>query len=164
MSSELTNLTKEEIAETAEGIRKQGKTIVTTNGSFDIIHAGHVKYLREAREQGDVLIVGLNSDASVKRNKGEGRPIFNEKDRAQVLAAFWFVDYITIFNETDPRNFIKNIKPDVHVNGEEYGEDCIEAKEVKQSGRLHLVRRDKGYSTTDIIKRIKNEHRFHENS
>ena len=148
--------TKEDIAKIAEELRKQGKSIVTTNGSFDIVHAGHIKYLKEAKEQGDILIIGLNSNKSIKVYKGEDRPIFDENDRAEILASFLFVDYITIFDETTPMDFIKNIKPNVHVNGEEYGKDCIEAETVKENGgRLHLIKRDNRFSTTDIINRLK---------
>jgi rfaE bifunctional protein nucleotidyltransferase chain/domain len=146
-----------EIKELAKEIKKQGKKIVTCNGCFDIIHAGHIKFLAEAKKQGDILIVGLNSDQSVKANKGPQRPINNEKDRAFVLAALEMVDYVTIFEQSVPIKLLEAIKPDVHVNGEEYGENCIESATVKKyGGKIYLVRLKQGCSTTDIIRKIRN--------
>jgi rfaE bifunctional protein nucleotidyltransferase chain/domain len=147
--------TREEIAEIADRLRKDAKKVVTCNGSFDIMHIGHIKFLQEAREQGDALIVGLNSDASVKRYKSSDRPINPQECRAEFLAALECVDYVTLFDETDPIALLSVIKPDVHVNGIEYGEDCIEAETVRQNGgRLHLVPLFKDYSTTNMIKKI----------
>lgn len=148
--------TRKEIAKIAKELKNRGKKIVTCNGCFDIIHAGHIKFLKEAKERGDVLIVGLNSDRSVKENKGEKRPINNEKDRAIVLAALEMVDYVTIFDEKTPIELLEIIKPDVHVNGEEYGENCIEALIVKKyGGKVYIVKLKKGFSTTNLIKKIK---------
>ena len=147
--------TREELKEIVENLKKQGKKIVTCNGCFDILHAGHIKFLKEAKQQGDILIVGLNSDCSVKENKGAKRPINNENDRAAVLAALEMVDYVTIFNEKTPIQLLERIKPNIHVNGEEYGENCIEAETVKKhGGKIHLVKLKKGFSTTDIINEI----------
>jgi rfaE bifunctional protein nucleotidyltransferase chain/domain len=153
---------RKEIADIVDMLRSNGKSIVTTNGSFDIFHVGHVRYLQEAKSQGDVLIVGLNSDKSVrlwKRHIGyadwEKRPINAEESRAEILAGLESVDYVTIFDEVDCISFVESIKPDVHVNGSEYGEDCIEAATVKKyGGRLHIVRIHQGFSTSDLIKRI----------
>jgi rfaE bifunctional protein nucleotidyltransferase chain/domain len=146
----------EEIREIVETLKKEDKKIVTCNGCFDILHVGHIKFLKEAKEQGDVLIVGLNSDSSVKENKGEERPINNENDRAQVLAALEMVDYVTIFDEKTPIPLLEVIKPDIHCNGGEYGENCIEAETVKKnSGRIYIVKLVKNYSTTDIIEKAK---------
>ncbi len=148
--------TREELGEIVETLKKQGKKIVTCNGCFDIIHAGHIKFLTEAKAQGDILIMGLNSDSSVKANKGPKRPINNENDRAYILAALELVDYITIFNETTPIPLIEIIKPDIHCNGEEYGEDCIEAETVrKYKGKIHLIKLKEGFSTTNLINNIK---------
>lgn len=145
-----------EIEEIVKELKKQGKKIVTCNGCFDILHAGHIKFLTEAKQQGEILIVGLNSDQSVKENKGSSRPINNENDRATVLAALETVDYITIFNEKTPIQLLERIKPNIHVNGEEYGENCIEAETVrKNGGRIYLINLIKGYSTSNIIKRIR---------
>lgn len=136
-------------------LKVQGKKIVTLNGAFDILHVGHLKILEEAKKQGDALIVGLNSDASVKMNKGSGRPMNNEQDRATMLGALEYVDYVVIFNEKDPRALLSTIKPDVHVNGSDYGEQCIEAEVVKENGgRIHVVKLIDGYSTTKLIQKI----------
>jgi rfaE bifunctional protein nucleotidyltransferase chain/domain len=152
-----------EIIDLACQLRKQGKTVVTANGSFDLLHAGHAMLLREAKKQGDVLIVCLNSDDSVrawKKHVGykdwDKRPINPQEDRAELLAAMQDVDYLTIFDELDPIALLDTIKPDVHVNGSEYGEDCIEAQVVKKhGGRVHIINLKGGYSTSNLIKRIK---------
>ena len=147
----------QEIKVIVKEIKKQNKTIVTCNGCFDILHIGHLKFLEEAKEQGDVLIVAINSDSSVKENKGPERPINTENNRAEALAALECVDYITVFNEKTPINLLEIIKPNIHVNGEEYGEDCIEASTVKKfGGKMHLVKKYKDFSTTRLIEKIKN--------
>ncbi len=146
-----------EIQQLIPKIRWQDKKIVTLNGSFDILHPGHAYIIREARRQGDILIVGLNSDSSIKQYKGGDRPVLSERERAELLASFADVDYITIFDDITPINFIEAIKPDVHVTGAEYGENCIEAETARKYGRLHLVPRiGNNLSTTDIFKKIKN--------
>tara|TARA_Y100000310_G_scaffold313012_1_gene360883 strand:+ start:1525 stop:2016 length:492 start_codon:yes stop_codon:yes gene_type:complete len=155
--------TREEIKELAEELRKQGKTIVTTNGSFDIMHIGHIKFLQEAKEQGNVLIIGLNSDASVKAWKKkmgykdwDSRPLNKEEHRAEMLAALDCVDFVTVFDEIDPIKLLEAIKPDVHCNGEDYGEDCIEADIVKKNnGRVHVIKNFEGFSTSELIRKIK---------
>ena len=148
--------TKEEIKGIVEKLREKGKAIVTTNGVFDILHVGHLRTFIEARKQGDILIVGINSDASTKRLKGPSRPINNENDRVEMLAALDIIDYIVIFEEDTPIRLLETIKPDVHVKYEDYGEDMIEAETVKKNGgRIHLTEKVKGYSTTDIIKSIR---------
>lgn len=136
-------------------LRKEKKKIVTCNGVFDMMHIGHIKFLKEAKKQGDILIVGLNSDSSVKLNKGPKRPINNQKDRAEMLNALQCVDYVVIFDEKDPRKFLSKIKPDVHCNGEEYGKECIEAPVVKKfGGRIHIIKLVGGFSTTRMINKI----------
>jgi len=148
--------TKQEIEQIAKELKQKGKTIVTCNGCFDILHPGHTKFLTEAKQQGDILIVGLNSDESVKENKGSQRPINNENNRAQILAALETVDYITIFNEKTPIKLLEMIKPNIHANGSEYGENCLEAETVKKyGGKIHIIKLKEGFSTTDIIQRIK---------
>lgn len=145
-----------EIEKIVNDLKKKGKKIVTINGSFDILHVGHLKILEEAKNQGDILIVALNSDKSVKMNKGPKRPINKEDDRASMLAALELIDYVVIFNEKDPRKLLSMIKPDVHVNGSEYGEKCIEADVVKKyGGRIHIVKLLTGYSTTMLIEKIR---------
>jgi len=111
--------------------------------------------LREAKQQGDILIVMLNSDSSIKQYKSKDRPINNEKNRAEVMAALEMVDYVTIFSETTPIKTLELLKPNVHVNGKEYGENCVEAETVrKNGGRLHLVDRLGDFSTTNLINKI----------
>jgi rfaE bifunctional protein nucleotidyltransferase chain/domain len=138
-------------------LKVQQKTIVFTNGCFDILHAGHVKYLQQAKAQGDILVVGLNSDKSVSAIKGPKRPIVEEKNRAFVLAGLACVDFITIFEAPDPLNVIQQVIPDILVKGADWAEnDIIGGDIVKLSGgkviRIHLVPE---ISTTAIINRIK---------
>jgi D-beta-D-heptose 7-phosphate kinase/D-beta-D-heptose 1-phosphate adenosyltransferase len=143
------------LSQLATTLRAKGKRIVTINGSFDILHNGHLYILNEARQRGDVLIVGLNSDASVKSNKGAARPIITERRRAEMLLALRMVDYVHIFDEPDPIAFLKEVNPDVHVNGSEYGDDCIEGETVKRGGgQLHIVGRLPGLSTSNILDRL----------
>ncbi|MBN2251891.1 MAG: adenylyltransferase/cytidyltransferase family protein [Candidatus Altiarchaeota archaeon] len=146
---------REELREIVSRLREEGKSAVTCNGSFDLMHIGHIKFLQEAKEQGDVLIVGLNSDSSVKEYKGADRPINSQEHRAEFLAAMECVDYVTVFDETDPREFLKAVGPDVHVNGAEYGMDCIERGVVLEGGgTIHLVPLYKNFSTTMLIQKI----------
>ena len=148
-------LSREELSSVSRELRKGGKKIVTLNGSFDLLHSGHLKIIKEAKSLGDVVIVGLNSDASVKRYKGKDRPIVGEKQRAEMLLSLRDVDYVHIFPELDPILFLRQIKPDIHVNGSEYGEDCIEAEEVKKhGGKIHLVAKTDSFSTSNIIDKI----------
>lgn len=155
--------TKEEIRGISEDLRKKGKIIVTANGSFDILHAGHVRFLKEAKEQGDVLIIGLNSDKSVKTNKGNERPIIPEAFRAELLDAIEYIDHIVILDEPEIGvPLIKLVKPDVHCNGAEYGKDCAESFFLKKPGaRLHLIDKTKygeeEISTSTIIEKIKKQ-------
>jgi D-beta-D-heptose 7-phosphate kinase / D-beta-D-heptose 1-phosphate adenosyltransferase len=144
-----------ELAPLVAALRSSGKRIVTTNGSFDLLHAGHVHILREASRQGDTLIVGLNSDASVRSYKGPDRPFVSEAQRAELLLALRFVDYVHIFDEPVPMPFLAEVRPDVHVNGAEYGEDCIEAPLVRRfGGRIHVIDRIDGLSTSQLVERI----------
>jgi D-beta-D-heptose 7-phosphate kinase/D-beta-D-heptose 1-phosphate adenosyltransferase len=144
-----------DLAAVADALRANRRRIVTINGSFDVLHAGHLYILEEARRQGDVLIVGLNSDASVRAYKGPTRPVVGQEDRARLLLGLRCVDYVHMFDETDPIAFLEAVRPDVHVNGAEYGEECIEAPTVKKhGGRLHLVGRVKGLSTSGLVARI----------
>lgn len=139
----------------ADRLKADGKRLVTINGSFDLLHYGHVYILEEACKQGDVLIVGLNSDSSVRGYKGPQRPIVPEMERARMLLSLRAVDYVHIFDEPVPMPFLEEVRPDVHVNGSEYGERCIEAETVKRlGGRLHIVGRLEGFSTSDLLRRI----------
>lgn len=138
-------------------VKKSGKTLVTLNGSFDLLHAGHLEMLYQASLQGDLLIVALNSDSSIKQYKSPDRPFILLEQRMQMLAALDMVDYVTWFEETDPRLLLSKLKPNVHVNGAEYGKNCIEAETVKaHGGRLHIVELVPGLSTTQIVNRITN--------
>ena len=146
----------EELQKKVAELKKSGKTLATLNGSFDLMHAGHLHMIYEASKQADVLIVALNSDASIKKYKSETRPIISLEDRLKMMSALFFVDYVTWFEETDPRSVLQVIKPDVHVNGAEYGEFCIESQVVKDGGgKLHIVPLIAGLSTSAIIKKIK---------
>lgn len=146
----------EKLEEKVAAIRKLGKTIATLNGSFDLLHAGHLSMVHEAAQQADVLILALNSDASIKKYKSSLRPIISLEHRLEMVAALEFVDYVTSFDETDPIALLEKIKPDVHNNGSEYGENCIEAEVVKKhGGKVHIVKLIPGLSTSKLIEKIK---------
>lgn len=137
-------------------LRAQGKTLVTTNGCFDIVHAGHVLYLTEAADLGDLLVVGVNADATVTRLKGKGRPVRDENDRVRVVAALSMVDGAFVFREDDPRAFLEVLKPDVHVKGGDYTDAIIERETVeKHGGRINIVSYAKGFSTTSLVRKIR---------
>ncbi len=136
-------------------LRRNGQTIATLNGSFDLLHAGHLEMIYQASLQADVLIAALNTDRSIKEYKNPFRPIIALEDRLALMAALEMVDFVTWFDETDPRQILSRIKPDVHVNGAEYGENCIEAEVVRQhGGKIHIVSLVPGLSTSQIIKKI----------
>jgi D-beta-D-heptose 7-phosphate kinase/D-beta-D-heptose 1-phosphate adenosyltransferase len=139
-------------------IRNQKKTIVTTNGCFDILHLGHVEYLQKASELGDVLIVGINSQESVRRIKGNNRPVTSEIGRISIVAALGFVDYCVVFNEDTPVELLKRIKPDIHVKGGDYNpDDLIEKKVIEDNGGIvKILPLVNGYSTTNTIEKMKN--------
>lgn len=132
--------------------------VVFTNGCFDLVHRGHVDYLSKARDLGDILIVGLNSDASVKRLKGEKRPISNQESRAAVLAAFSFVDYVVLFDEDTPANLIHELRPDILVKGGDYNHDNVVGADFVESygGKLELIPLVPGESTTNLVRRMVN--------
>lgn len=137
-------------------LRAAGKTIATLNGSFDLLHAGHLYILFQAKLQADCLIVALNSDESIKAYKSLDRPIIPLQYRLEMMAAIECVDFVTWFHETNPCELLLKIRPDVHVNGAEYGENCIEAKTVESfGGRLHLVDRIPTLSTSAIIEKVR---------
>jgi rfaE bifunctional protein nucleotidyltransferase chain/domain len=137
-------------------LRAQKKTIATLNGSFDLLHAGHLYIIYQASLQADCLLVALNSDASIQKYKSPQRPIIRLEDRLSMMAALEFVDFVTWFEETDPRAILERIAPDVHVNGAEYGDKCIEAETVRKAGgKLHLVDRIPGLATSAVIEKIR---------
>ena len=139
-----------------DGLKQSGRQIVFTNGCFDIIHAGHVRYLTAAKNFGDVLIVGLNTDESVRRLKGDSRPINNQDDRAEVLLGLKAVDHVIFFGEATAENLIAEVKPNVYVKGGDYTLDTLpEAKIVQRyGGRVELVNLVAGRSTTNIVQKI----------
>jgi rfaE bifunctional protein nucleotidyltransferase chain/domain len=156
VSDKLKNL--DEIAQIAARARKNGQSVVFTNGCFDILHRGHVHILREARASGDILIVGINSDRSVKSIKGASRPILPETDRIELIGAMEMVDYVVLFDEPDPYRLIAAIKPSVLVKGGDWSADKIVGADVvaEHGGRVTVIPYLQGFSTTEIIERIRN--------
>lgn len=135
--------------------RCPGKTIATLNGSFDLMHAGHLEIIYAASQTADILVVALNSDSSIKQYKSPTRPIIPLDYRLRMMSALAFVDYVTWFDETDPRNLLRTIRPDVHVNGADWGADCIESAVVKEIGaKLTIISLVPGLSTSMIIQKI----------
>jgi D-beta-D-heptose 7-phosphate kinase/D-beta-D-heptose 1-phosphate adenosyltransferase len=137
-------------------IKKSGKKVVFTNGCFDLLHYGHVKYLEDAKRIGDVLVVAVNSDSSVRRIKGKNRPIVNEKDRLRLIAALESVDYAVLFKEKTPIKVIKLLKPDILVKGADWDKNNIVGADYVRGtgGRVSTVKLIKGRSTTNLIKKI----------
>jgi len=140
-------------------LRSQGKKIVSTNGCFDLLHVGHTRILKAARELGDVLIVGLNSDASVQKLKGSSRPINQDSDRAEILTSLDCVDYVTIFDEDTPVQFLELLKPDIHVKGADYKPEHLAETPVveKHGGQVRILKLVPGKSTTEMIGRMRSE-------
>jgi rfaE bifunctional protein nucleotidyltransferase chain/domain len=136
--------------------RKEGKTIAFTNGCFDILHVGHVRYLREARRLGDLLILGLNSDTSVRAIKGEKRPLVPEAERAEVVASLTAVDFVTLFDETTPLKLIEFLHPDCLIKGGDWGEEAVVGGDAVRSwgGRVAIIPLIPGASTTNIVERV----------
>lgn len=148
---------RENLRALIDRIHQEGKTVVTTNGCFDILHVGHVKYLEKTKTFGDYLIVLLNSDKSVKSIKGPTRPVNNELDRAEVLSALRCVDYVVLFDEDSPRNLLDEMKPDVYTKGADYNMDTLpEADIMKKNGtKVEFIDFVEGKSTTNIINKMK---------
>ncbi len=146
----------DEILEIKDKLKKEGKKIVFTNGCFDILHRGHIEYLSKAKELGDVLIVGLNSDSSVRQIKGEGRPIIPQEDRAIILASLHFVDYVVIFEEPTPYELISKIVPDVLVKGSDWSPENVVGRDIVEAngGKVVLIELTPNRSTTNIIKTV----------
>lgn len=148
-------VSREKLAEIVRELKQQGKRIVSTNGSFDLLHIGHVTMLREAKSLGDALIVGVNSDTGIQRYKGKYRPICPQAHRVGMLAALACTDYITLFDELTPIELLKVIQPHIHVNSPEHGENCVEREVVERyGGRIHLAQLVEGMSTTQLLQRI----------
>ena len=150
-------MTRAEATAFADAQRRAGRRVVFTNGVFDILHPGHIRYLRQARALGDVLVVGLNGDASVRRNKGPERPINSQDERAEILAALEPVDAVVIFDEDTPDQIIKAVQPDVLVKGADWAEDAIVGRDTVEArgGRVVRVPVEQGFSSSAIVERIK---------
>ena len=147
---------EQELKKIISDLKKENKKSVFTNGCFDILHVGHVKYLRASKKYGDSLIVGLNSDSSVKKIKGETRPVNNEKDRAEVLSELNCVDYVIIFDEQSPAELMDRIKPDVYTKGADYTLETLPEAPVviKNNIEVHFIDFVEGKSATNILKSI----------
>jgi D-glycero-beta-D-manno-heptose 1-phosphate adenylyltransferase len=139
-----------------ERLKREGKTIILANGCFDLLHVGHIRYLEGARRLGDVLIVGLNSDNSVKKLKGPSRPLMPENERAEILAAISFVDYLVTFDEPTVHRLLLQLRPDVHCKGTDYTLESVPEREVVLSygGKIAIVGDPKDHSTRDFIQEI----------
>ena len=148
---------RDDIVELVKNLHAQGKTVVTTNGCFDILHVGHVRYLQKTKSFADVLIVLLNSDKSVKSIKGPTRPINCEDDRAEILCAHSVFDYVVLFDEDSPKNLLDEIKPDVYTKGADYTMETLpEADIMRKNGtRVEFISFVEGKSTTNVIKKMK---------
>ena len=145
-----------ELAKIIENHKKNGDRIVLANGCFDLIHAGHIRYLKDSKARGDILVVALNSDSSVRRLKGKGRPILPEKERAEIIAAFDFVDYVTFFDEAKVDGVLLALKPHVHAKGSDYTADTVPERETVKGygGEIAITGGPKIKSTSEVIEEI----------
>lgn len=150
-------LERNELKNKLEELRKEGKKIAFTNGCFDILHVGHIRYLREAKKTADVLVLALNSDSSVRAIKGEKRPLMSEEERAEILAALEFIDFVIIFQELTPLELINYLKPDILIKGGDWPEEKVIGREEikKWGGRVVIIPEVEGKSTTNIVEKIK---------
>jgi D-beta-D-heptose 7-phosphate kinase/D-beta-D-heptose 1-phosphate adenosyltransferase len=150
----------DEAVRLAETWRASGRKVVFTNGVFDILHPGHLRYLRAARAEGDALIVAINSDRSVRANKGPSRPVNTERERAELVAALACVDAVVIFDEETPAEIIRRLQPDVLVKGADWPADEIVGRDTVEArgGRVVRVQVERGFSTTSIIERVRDRH------
>ena len=150
-------LDQNQLKQKVKELKSEKLSIATVNGSFDLLHAGHLQMLYTASCLADILIVLLNTDESIQKYKSKDRPIIPLNYRLQMMSSIGFVDYVSYFEEIDPCGILSLIKPDVHVNGSEYGVNCIEAETITSNGgKIHIVDLVEGLSTTEIIKKIKN--------
>lgn len=149
-------LTREALGAKLKALKESGKTIVSTNGCFDILHVGHIRILQQSKALGDILVVGINSDASVRKLKGETRPINSEEDRGEVLAALGCVDYVSVFGEDTPVELLKVIQPNIHVKGSDYKPEDLEETPIVQSfgGRVEILALVPNKSTTSVVAKI----------
>ena len=150
-----------ELAEISAKLRREGQRLVVTNGCFDLLHVGHVRYLQAARALGDALAVGVNGDASVRSLKGAGRPLNNEQDRAEVLAALGCVDYVAVFQEVRATEFLEQVRPAIYVKGGDYKAETLNAEErdalQKGGAEIRILPFEPGYSTTAITERMNSD-------
>jgi len=156
-------LNREDLVTRINADRKNGSRVVLANGCFDVLHVGHVRYLAGARELGDVLVVGVNSDAQVARLKGDGRPIVCESERAELVDALEAVSYVTVFPEPTVEQLLLALKPDVHAKGTDYTEDSVPERDVVRSygGRVAIVGDPKDHSTSAILAKLGDDHDEH---
>jgi D-glycero-beta-D-manno-heptose 1-phosphate adenylyltransferase len=149
--------TRQSVTEQVEKWQSEGKKIVFTNGCFDIVHLGHIDYLEKARNLGDKLVLGLNTDASVRRLKGQTRPVVNEYARSRMMAAFEFVDAVVLFDEPTPLELIETVKPDILVKGDDYSIETIVGADfvISNGGEVKTIALVKGYSTSLLIEKIR---------
>ena len=152
-------LSREGLHGVLEEHRRSGRKVVFANGVFDLLHVGHVRYLQAAREEGDVLVVGINSDASTRSLKGAGRPILTERARASLVAALASVDYVVIFDELDVKALLREFQPDVHAKGTDYTLDTVPERDLTAllGIRVAIVGDSKNHSTRELLSRLRNE-------
>lgn len=145
-----------EIEKISRYLKEKGRRIVFTNGCFDILHRAHIRLLRKAKSLGDILIVGLNTDSSVKRMKGKGRPFLKEKERAEILSALEMVDYVVLFPQDTPYRLIKTIRPDILVKGGDYKKEEVVGRDIVEGygGKVYIFPMIRGVSTTKILEKI----------
>ena len=145
-----------QLSDIIESEKSRGNKIVLANGCFDLLHVGHVRYLKEAKQRGDILVVALNSDSSVEKLKGQGRPLLKENERAEIISSFYFVDYITLFDEGNVEKILQALKPHVHAKGSDYTEETVPEKETVKGygGQVAITGGPKVKSTSEIIKDI----------
>jgi rfaE bifunctional protein nucleotidyltransferase chain/domain len=150
-------LSRRQAADAAERLRRDGRKLVFANGAFDLLHVGHVRYLEAARREGDWLLVGVNSDASVRRLKGEGRPIVPEAERAEIVAALRCVDGVVLFDESSPADLIVELRPSVHAKGTDYTAESVPERGVVEEagGRVAIVGDPKDHATTELVERLR---------
>lgn len=150
-------VSRDEAVRLAARERAAGRKVVFANGAFDLLHAGHVRYLEAARREGDWLVVAVNSDASVARSKGAGRPVVPAAERAEIVAALETVDAVVVFEEDSPSALLEELKPDVHAKGTDYSPDTVPERDVvaRHGGRTAIVGDPKDHATSDLIERIR---------
>ena len=152
-------VTQDEIIKIVRDLQQEGKTVVTTNGCYDILHVGHVRYLQKTKEVADYSVIMLNSDISVKKNKGDNRPITTQSDRAEILCALSCVDYVVIFDEKSPCELLDKIKPNFHTKGADYSLDTLPKEEkdviIKNKIDVKFIEFVQGKSTTNTIEKMK---------